>query len=471
MSNKQILALLCAVAGGVLWSLNPPSGVDIRAWHLFAVFVFTILGLITKFIPMGTLVFVSMAILTLTNTLTFSETFAGFANETVWLIVFAFFIARGFIKTGLGKRVSYQLMAILGKNTLGMAYGMTFTDLILAPAIPSATARSGGIIYPVVTALAKSFNSTPQSNPYSIGAYLIQVSFQASAVTSAMFLTSMAGNPMVQEFAKGVGISITWGSWALAAIVPGMISLLLIPLLLYKLYPPEIKHTPEAKSFAKEHLKTLGPISKQEKVMIIAFVALITLWVLAPFIKVGATVTALLGLVFLLLTNVLSWDDILNEKGAWDTMVWFAALVAMAAALNKLGFMSWFSEVIVDNVSGFNWISGFTIISLVYFYTHYLFASNVAHITAMYPPFLLVSVGIGTPPALAALVLGFFSSLFGALTPYGSGPAPIFYGSGYVKSSEWWKLGLYTSILNIVIWILIGGLWWYSIGLLDVATK
>jgi DASS family divalent anion:Na+ symporter len=471
MSKKQLLALLSVIVGTFLWFLTPPVGVDPRAWHLFAVFVFTISGLITKFVPMGTLLFISMAILTLSNTLSFAEMFSGFSNETVWLIVFAFFIARGFIKTGLGMRVSYQLMAVLGKSTLGMAYGIAFTDLLLAPAIPSATARGGGIVYPVVTALAKTFDSLPHTSPYRIGAYLMQVTFQAGAVASAMFLTAMAGNPMIQHFANQIGINITWGGWALAAIVPGLVSLLVIPLLLYKFYPPEIKQTPQAKKFAKEQLKTMGPISKNERVMIFAFLMLITLWVLAPFIKVGATVTALLGLAFLLVMGVLTWDDVLNEKAAWDTMVWFAPLVAMAGALNKLGFMDWFSHLIVQDVSGFHWISGFAIIAGIYFYSHYLFASNVAHITAMYPPFLLVSVGIGTPPVLAALVLGFFSSLFGTLTTYGSGPAPIYFGSGYVKVGEWWKIGFFISIVNILIWVFIGGLWWYWLGLLDVIPK
>lgn len=471
MSKNKLFAFFCTGIGALLWLLPAPAGVDLKAWHLLSVFIFTILGLITKFVATGSLVFISLSILLMTNTLSFGQAFAGFSNETVWLIVFAFFIARGFIKTGLGLRISYVLMSMLGKSTLGMAYGMAFTDLILAPAIPSSTARGGGIIYPVVSALSRTFDSYPNSSPYKLGAYLIQVTFQCGTVTSAMFLTSMAGNPMVQSFAESVGISITWTSWAMAGIVPGLVSLFAIPYVLYKFYPPEIKHTPQAKAFAKERLKNLGPVSSHECIMIFAFIALITLWTLAPVIKIGATVTALFGLTFLIVSGVLTWEDVLNEKGAWDTLVWFAVLVAMASALNQLGLMQWFSGEVVQNVSGLHWILGFSVIALLYFYSHYFFASNVAHITAMYPPFLLVSTAIGTPPVLAALVLGFFSSLFGALTTYGSGPAPIYFGSGYVKSSEWWKIGFFVSILNIIIWVVVGSLWWSLIGLLDVFPK
>jgi DASS family divalent anion:Na+ symporter len=470
-SPNKFFAIISILIGCAIWFLSPPTGVDIRAWHLLAVFVFTIMGLISKFAVTGVVVFISMATLTMTKTLSFPEAFLGFSNEAVWLIVFAFFIARGFIKTGLGLRISYKLMALLGKSTLGLGYGMAFADLILAPAIPSVTARAGGITYPIVAALSRTFESFPNVSPYRIGAYLIQTTFQCSSITSAMFLTAMAGNPMIQHFAKNAGVDITWSSWALAAIVPGLVSLIVIPFVMYKLYPPEIKNTPQAKEFAHDQLKKIGSISKKEWIMVLTFILLISLWVMAPVIKISATITALFGLSLLLVTNVLNWEDILNERGAWDTLIWFGALVTMASSLNQLGLMDWFSNNVVEHVTGFHWISGFTIIGLIYFYSHYFFASNTAHITAMYPPFLLVSIGIGTPPMLAALVLGFFSSLFGSLTTYGSGPAPIYFGSGYVKIGEWWKFGFIMSIINIFIWIIVGGAWWYLIGLFNALPK
>lgn len=463
--RKLISFIVCFIVGGLIWFAPVPSGLDPKAWHLFAVFVFTILGLISKFMPVGAIVLFSVSILTLSKTLTFREAFSGFGNETVWLIVLAFFIARGFIKTGLGLRIAYNLMGVLGKSTLGMAYGMAFTDFLLAPAIPSVTARAGGVVYPVVTSLSRAFESYPDKSPSRMGAYLVQTVFQCGAVTSAMFLTAMAGNPMVQNFAENVGVKITWASWALAALVPGMVSLFLIPLILYKLYPPQVKSTPEARNFAKEKLKELGRISQNEWIMIFAFLILISLWALAPIIAMSATVTALFGLTLLLITQVLSWEDVLKEKGAWDTLIWFATLVSMATALNQFGLMRWFSDNVVHQIGGFHWLAGFAILGLLYFYSHYFFASNVAHITVMYPPFLLLAVGIGTPPALAALVLGFASSLFGPLTTYGCGPAPIYFGSGYVKIGDWWKLGFIVSLVNIAVWVIIGSVWWNLLGL------
>lgn len=464
MKKKVITLAICAIIGLIVWFIPPPEGVTTQAMHLLALFVFTILGVITKPFPMGLIALLGMTLIAATKTLTLGEALSGFNHSVVWLVVAAFFIARGFIKTGLGERVAYLLMSVLGKTSLGMGYGMVLTDFILAPVLPSLTARVGGIINPVVIALSKAFGSEPYSHPRKIGAYLVQAAFQGSVITSAMFLTSMAGNPLIADIARSVGVEITWGKWALAAIVPGIASLLVIPCLLYKIYPPELKKTPHAKEISKKKLKELGKVKRAEAIMTFSFVILLTLWIGGPIIGMSATVAALLGLMFLLLTNVLTWDEVLNEKGAWNTLIWFSVLIMMAGYLSKLGLTTWFSEWVVGHVQGLNWIPAFGIIAIVYFYSHYFFASNVAHITSMYPPFLILAVSLGTPPILAALSLGFFSNLFGGLTHYGCGPAPILFGSGYVKVTDWWRNGFLFSVVNIVIWLFLGGVWWKFLG-------
>lgn len=464
--NRNLIKFgLCLLFGVIIYFLPHPAEITDQAWMLFSIFVFTILAIVVKPFPMGAIAFMGMTLCVATKTLTFAEAFSGFSNEIVWLIVAAFFIARGFIKTGLGLRIAYWVVKILGKSTLGLGYGIAATDLILAPAIPSQTARAGGVIYPMLTSLCKVFESFPHSHPRRIGAYLVQSAFQGASVTSSMFLTSMAGNPLIADFAREVGVNITWGKWLLASSVPGLICLITMPYILFKIYPPEIKETPDAKRFAEKSLKELGPVSKNEWIMLFVFFLLIILWVLAPIIHVKAAVTALIGLSLLIICDVLNWDDVIKEKSAWDTLIWFAVLIMMASFLNKLGLTGWFSKWVVGNVQGFHWISGFLIIVLVYFYTHYFFASNIAHIGSMYPAFLLLSIALGTPPMLAALVLGFSSNLFGTLTHYGSGPAPIFFGAGYIKVGVWWKLGFIFSVINLFVWIVLGGCWWKVLGL------
>ncbi|MGD2170305.1 MAG: anion permease [Chlamydiota bacterium] len=466
LKNKQIYFFLLSIFIGVMvWILPVPQGVDIQAWHLLAIFIATILGVILKPLPMGAMALIGLSASIVTNTLTFEQAFSGFSNNVVWLVVFAFFIARGFIVTGLGKRVAYFFVSILGKSTLGLSYGILATDLILAPAIPSLTARIGGILYPIVKGLAESFGSEPNSeSSRKIGAFLIQTAFQGSVITAAMFLTSMAANPLIAELAGVQGASISWGTWALGSIVPGLVSLCVVPLILFKIYPPTLKTSEQAKALSKKQLKNLGKMKSNEWIMAATFILLICLWILGPHLGINAATVALIGLSFLLITKVLTWSDLLNEKGAWDTLIWFATLVTLAGFLNKFGLTTWFSNWVVQYVSGFNWILGFLILSLIYFFSHYFFASSLAHVGAMYAPFLIVAIALGAPPLVAALVLGYMSSLFGNLTQYSCGPAPILFGSGYVSVGAWWRLGFIMSIVNLIIWLGLGGVWWKVIG-------
>jgi DASS family divalent anion:Na+ symporter len=465
---------LTSVIGLILYFYPVPNGLTPEAWHLFAIFFAAILGIILKAMTMGSISMISITLVALLQLLapgkssdSIKLSLSGFNNPTIWMITLAFFISRGFIKTGLGKRIAFWFIAKLGNSTLGIAYGLTFADLCFAPATPSNTARAGGIIMPIMKSISVSMGSTPEDHAShrKVGAYLTLNSYYSNLIAAGMFITGTASNSMCQKFAKDLGVDISWGDWALAALVPGMISILLIPLILYKLFPPEIKDARVFKEEAKKKLFELGKMSINEILMVAAFFLLLVLWIFGAQLKIDATVAALVGLCFLLITGVLNWEDIKSEKGAWDTMVWFSALVMMAEGLSKLGFISWFSEIIKAQIIGLSWFWAFPLIILVYFYSHYLFASATAHVAAMYSALLAVSISLGIPPKLAALMLGFCGSIYGVLTHYGHGPAPVLFGLGYVDLKDWWRLGFIFSIILIIIWMGSGAIWWKILGI------
>ncbi|CAK0745861.1 dityrosine synthesis enzyme [Coccomyxa viridis] len=453
----------------VMWFVPPPAGVALQAWHLLAIFLGTIVGIITQPLPLGAVAMLGLGATMLTKVLTFPAAFSAFASEIPWLIAIAFWLSGGFIKSGLGNRVAYVIVAAFGKTTLGLAYSLVFAEALLAPAIPSVAARAGGIFFPLVKALCLACGSDPaDGTEKKMGAYLMKTCFQTSTISSAMFITAMAANPLAVDLAKdALGQTISWGQWALAGLVPGLVCLVATPLILYVIYPPEQKDTPDAPEKAREELKKLGPLSRNEKITAGALAVTVGLWIFGGQIGVNAVAAALLGLAVLLITNVVTWKECLSNNAAWDTLTWFAALIGMASYLNKYGFIKWFSGKVVNVVSsyGLSWQSSFGIIVLLYFYSHYLFASGAAHIGAMYTAFLSVAIACGTPGLLAAVALGQLSNVMGCLTTYGIGSAPPYFGAGYVPQSKWYQLGLLMSFFYITVWLGIGGAWWKVIGL------
>jgi len=430
--KKLLNWIIPAVFGIGLWFIPTPEGLTPQSWHLFAIFVATIVGFITQPLPIGGVSIVVITVAALTGTLKIGEAISGFANSAIWLIVGAFLFSRGFIKTGLGKRIAYNLIAAFGSSSLRLAYALALSDLILAPATPSNTARVGGVIMPITTSLAKAFGSEPQDGPRKIGSFLMQSIYQVNTITSAMFQTSMAGNTLVAALAlQSFGIGITWGDWAMAAIVPGVIALIIMPYFIYKVYPPEIKDAREAQQMIKEELKGLGKMSFQEWVMLGVFILALVLWATSQFTKIDATTVAFLGISILLATNVLVWDDVKSEKGAWDTLVWMGTLMGFAGFLSKLGFIKW-ATVLVG---------------------------------AYIPEVSAIAISAGAPPMLTLLMIAFTSNLCMSLTHYAAGPSPVIFNTGYVPQNAWWKLGFFSSVINLIIFVGLGSIWMKAIGM------
>lgn len=465
--------LICIATGFILWFL-PREGLalDDKAWHILSIFITTILALIVKPLPMGGSALIAMVIAILTKTITLDMALSGFGNENVWLIVFALFIANAFTTTGLGKRLAYYFTALLGKSSLGLAYGVLMTDLMLAPAIPSVTGRIGGIIFPILKSISTSYQSLPFCpSSKKIGAFLTVVSFQGCAITSALFLTAMGANPILQSITNAQIAQnnwsmpeITWGTWAVAAIVPGIMSLILMPLFVYLIYPPEIKHTPNAPVIAREQLQILGKMKSKEWIMVATIILLLVLWIFGKQFNLPAVLSAMIGVSILLLARIVDWRALVKMDEAWETFVWFCILMMFAKTMLDYGVISWISGIIQQQFSSVPWKVAYPCLILIYFYSHYFFASATAHVLSMYGSFLMISVALGTPPMLAALGLIFTSSLYGGLTHYSFAPAPLLFSVGYLDIKDWWKTGFLVSLLNISIWSTIGLAWWKFLG-------
>lgn len=159
MKSKFIKGLVVIAIGVLVWFLPHPDAVSAQAWHLFAIVLATILGLIFQPLPIGAVAFFGVTVAILTNVMKPSEALSGYASTTIWLIVCAFMIARGFIKTDLGKRIAYKIISMLGDSTLKLGYSIVISDAVISPAMPSSGARAGGILFPIVKSLSSALGS------------------------------------------------------------------------------------------------------------------------------------------------------------------------------------------------------------------------------------------------------------------------------------------------------------------------
>lgn len=463
-SNK--IKLFLPILAAVIVVLFPtPEGLSTNAHYFFAIFIGVIVGLILEPIPAALIGLTGVSIAAVFglvgDTAKASRDWAlsGFSNGVIWLIFAAFMFALGYKKSGLGKRIALWLVKLLGKTSLGLGYAVAFADGILAPFMPSNTARSAGTIFPIAINIPQMFNSTPENEPRKLGAYISWVAIAATCVTSSMFLTALAPNLLaVSLVEKNAGIVISWGEWFSTLALIMIPLFLLVPYLAYLVYPPEQKSSPEAPAWAAEELKKMGSITKQELLMLGLGLLALLMWIFGKQIGVNSTTAAIAVLSLLVLTNVITWEDVITNKAAINVFIWFATLVAMASGLKKVGYLTWASGLISSWLEGVAPGTVIIVLVILFFLFHYLFASVTAHVVALLPLFL--GIGVNLIPAdmvqpLAMLLVGSLG-LMGIITPYATGPSPIWYGAGYISQATWWRLGGIFGAVYLAALVLLG---------------
>jgi DASS family divalent anion:Na+ symporter len=453
---KQVLSF--ALVFGI-WFAPVPAGLTSQAWHLFAVFAAAIFSVIVNAFPLLTASLLAVGAVVLTGTVDAAKAFAGFANSSVLLVVVAFLVANAVVKCGLGRRISLLVVSAFGRSTLGLGYSIFFTDALIAPAFPSNTAR-GGVIYPIILSLAQSAGSTPDdAGRRRLGGYLMFCGMASLSVSSALWLTATSANPIGVSLAAQYGVKIDFGNWLLASSVPALATIMLLPILIYRLFPPGVTDTPDAPAIARKELSNMGPLSRDEWIVAVVFALMVTGWVLGDKLHLSLTAVAFAGLGVLLATNALTLEDISLQGGTLVTFLWLAVLFALSGQLNEMGFMGYVGGQLTAMLGGIAWPVAYVILLVLYVLMHYFFVSQSAQVLALLGVFLDVAVRTGVPASLMAFALLFASSYFSTITPQGGSQNVIFVGSDYLTQGELYRLGLLTTVFCLLVFLVLGTPW------------
>jgi DASS family divalent anion:Na+ symporter len=462
---KATLVTLAPFALGVaLWLTPIPEGLTREAWHLFAIFAAAIFAVIINAFPLLTSALLAGSFAVLSETVDPAKVFGGFANQSVILVVVAFLVAQAVVKCGLGQRIALCVVAVFGKSTLGLAYSIFITDALIAPGFPSNTAR-GGVLFPIILSLAQGSGSRPEDEKgRRLGGYLMFCGMASLSVSSALWLTATSANPIGVSLAAEKGLQVGFGNWLLVAAVPALATIALLPALLYRLFPPGVTDTPDAPRVAREALRAMGPLSRDEWITAVVFSLMIFAWIFAGTFNFSLAGVAIAGLGLLLAVRVLTLDDIYLQGSTLATFLWLAVLFALSGQLNEMGFMGYVGERLASMLTGLAWPAAYVVLLLLYVAMHYMFVSQSAQVLALLGVFLDVGVQTGVPAHLMAFALLFASSYFSTLTPQGGSQNVIFVASGYLTQGELYRLGMLTTAFCTLVFLVVGTPWILWVG-------
>jgi len=466
MGNKRVVKLLfLAALVGTVFLIPPPKGLSVEGWRLAGIFVATIAGIIIQAIHEAPLLLIAFAFTSLT-VVPLKEIAVGFMDNNMWLVVTAVMLSFGFRKSGLARRVGLILVSSFGKTSLRVAYCLSVMETILASSVPSSPARTGGLVFPLAEGFFTAVDPDPTKNPRKVAAYMTIMLYSVAMASGSLYITGISANPLNAKLAHDVlGITIDWTTWTLGA-MPSLLGILVIPWLLYKLYPPEIKSLEALRQSAGGELARMGKVSRNEWLSGVTFVTVLTMWATGSKTGIDATVTAFVGASMMLLFDVIEWKDLAEGKEIWATLIWFGGILGLSAALTKFGFFTWLAALLKAALptAGLPIIVILIIIALLANLPHYLFASSLGYVAAFAPLLFSFIAACDVPKYPAAFLVCYLMITSSSLTHYGNAVGPLLYGKGYVDKAWWWGLGLVTATFHTIVYLTIGIAWWKFIG-------
>ncbi|KAJ1719760.1 hypothetical protein LPJ53_005522 [Coemansia erecta] len=498
--SRFVSALPAIVVAIIISHLPVPDGLTYTSMRLLGVFAGVVTGLLTADYAMSVVLAVALLALTLTESFmcttsdgrqiecdrcrtvyrgksgkwheykcdpiggSFDVAISGFSNRVAWLVFTAFHIGRAVEKTGFGRRVSLTLVRAMGRSTVGIGYAICVAELVLAPFIPSNTARGGGIVYPIVESVIASLGVEPQMGENALGGFLSLVASHANLLSSSLFITGMAGNPIVASKAASIfGIDFGFAEWFLGASVPALLLLFMLPPIMHAYLRPRVDFARLEQEIHRQSA-SLGPVAAAEYKLCATLLCCLVLWVGTPYFGVDATVVAYMAILVLILVDVLTWEDIVKNHKAWDTFFWLASFIVLAEQLSALGVTGWIGDSLSRSLHNASPLSSTLSLAVAYFFSMYLFSSISSHVVAFVGPFFAAGHVLGCPPRLLAILLALFSSMAGVLTPFSTGSVAIYAAQGYVSQPRWFMIGVMTAVVILGVTFSVGLLWWKLLG-------
>ncbi|KAJ1886784.1 hypothetical protein LPJ66_009456 [Kickxella alabastrina] len=394
----------------------------------------------------------------------FEAAISGFSNKIVWLVFCAFHIGKAVEKTGFGRRVSLALVQAMGRSTIGIGYAVCLAELALAPFIPSNTARGGGIVYPIVESVIASLGVDPQMGENPMGGFLSIIASHANLLSSSLFITGMAGNPIVASKAASIfDIEFGFTEWLLGASVPVLLLILIMPPIMHAFMRPTVNFARLECEIRRQNCN-LGPVSEDEYKLCLTLLCCLVMWVGMPYFGIDATVVAFIAIVALILLNVLNWEDVVRNHKAWDTFFWLAAFIVLAEQLSELGVTDWIGNTLSSSLHNASPLRSTLTLAIVYFFSMYFFSSISSHVVAFAGPFFVAGKVLGCPPRLLAILIAIFSSSAGVLTPFSTGSVAMYASQGYITQPKWFLIGIMSAVAILCVSFSVGLLWWKLLG-------
>ena len=458
-SSALIGQILCVVVPLAIWF--SPLALTPQIKHTFAILAFMVIAWITEATEFALAGFIGCFLFWALGVVKFDVAFSGFADATAWFLFAAVLIGLVASKSGLARRLAYNIMLHVGVTYPRILLGLIVTDFLLTFIVPSGLARVV-ILASIALALTEAYQA-PRGSNIARGMFLVLT--YTGNIFDKMILAGAGSITAAGQMQKFGGVEVLYGVWLLAFLPCSIITVFAAWRLTLWFYPPEESGLSPGREYFQNELAKMGPWSLAETKAAILVGCAILLWVTDFWHHIPPTMVALgVGLFSLLpRIGVLDVEDM--RRLNYMPVFFVAAAVSMGNVLEATKGL----DVLTTGV--FHWIQPFltniySITAIFYwvaFVYHFLLASEISMLGTSIPLVMDYAKTHGLNPLQLGLIWTFAAG--GKLFAYQSGVLIVGYSYGYFDARDLVRMGAWLTVVEFLVLMLLVPFWWPLIGI------
>lgn len=482
--NYVILAVAFAVLA-VIWLIPTPDGLSLAGQRAVGILAFAVIVWVTEAVsyPVSALMIAGLIALgmgyapapgaeeavNIGTSAGLRQAMSGLATPANTLVLMALFLAAAMQATNLHRRLALWVLRLVGESTNAVLIGAILVATILAFFVPSATARAGALI-PILLGMVAAFGLPKESK---LGALMVITAVQAVSLWNVGIKTAAAQNLVAVEFIQDTfGEDIAWGRWFVIAAPWSIIMCVLLFFVMKAVIKPEIDHIEGGRDVVDKQLAELGPLSFNEKKLMVISAALLFFWATESYIHSIDSSTITLVAVAIMLTpglGVFAWktaEPLIN----WGTIVVFGIGISLGTVLLNSGGASWLSDSTFGRLGldDYPIVATIAVVALFNIIIHLGFASATSLASALIPVFIALTftLNMGHDQSIGFVLIQQFVISFGFLLPISSPQGMLGYGTGAFQIRDYFKAGVPLTVVGYLLILVLSATYWQWIGVI-----
>lgn len=391
----------------------------------------------------------------------------GFANTAFCLVAAALFLAAAMTKTGLDKRIALVVLSKIGAKTSHVLAGVFFVGFALSFFVPSTTARVSCMV-PIIMGIIEAFGVNKKG---AFAGVMMIAAAQADSIWNVGIKTAAAQNMIAVNFIRTqLGVDISWLDWFIAAAPFAVIMSVLAFFVLLKMMPPEIDEIKGGELTVKRLLTELGPMSFDEKKLMVISVILLGFWSTEQILhNIDTSTSTMVAITIMMLpkVGVMTWDYA-QSRINWGTAVLFGVGISLGSALLSTKAADWLAKQIIVSF-GLETATAFFILAVLSIFLiiiHLGFASASGLAAAMIPIVISILKSVKTPGINVVgmtMILQYVVS-FGFILPVNAPQNMIAYGTNTFEVKDFIRIGIPMTIIAFALIMFLASTYWRWLG-------